>query len=74
MTLAEQWRAPGRLQEAPRSLLLVLDARGLSVSPDLYERIMSTTDLDTLHNWVVRAVTASSIEDVFDHSPQSPLA
>ena len=73
MTLAEQWRAEGRLEQAARSLLLVLDARGLSVSPALHERINATSDPNTLHNWVNRAVTASRIEDVLA-DPQPPLA
>lgn len=33
MTLAEQWRAQGRLEQAPRSLLLVLEAGPLPQDP-----------------------------------------
>ncbi len=74
MTLAYQWHAEGYAEGQTASLLVVLAARKIHVPGPARGRINMTTDVDTLHNWVVRAVTASRIDDVFDDSPQPPLA
>ncbi len=72
MTLAEQFRSEGRAEghaerneAAIRMVLAVLHTRGLFVSPQARERISATTDLTTLEDWVVRAVTASCVDDLF---------
>lgn len=71
-TLAEQFLAKRRAQAhaerneaAVRMVLAVLHARGLFVSPQARERISATTDLTTLEDWVVRAATASCVDDLF---------
>ncbi len=74
MTLADRWHAEGYAEGQLASLQVVLETRKIHVPEPARGRINMTTDLDTLHNWVLRAATASRIEDVFNHSPQSPLA
>jgi hypothetical protein len=48
------------------SLLTVLDARGIDVPDDARARITSCSDLYQLDSWIRRAVTADSIDDLFD--------
>jgi hypothetical protein len=55
-----------RLQQAARSILLMLRARDLPVSYEARARITSRTDLATLRKWVRRAVTVERAEDLFD--------
>jgi len=54
-----------RAQGRAASILDVLDARGLPLEPTLRQRITACTDLDVLAQWLRRAVTASSPEEVF---------
>ena len=53
-------------QGRAESLLVVLDARGISVSEADRGRIMSSTDLKLFDAWLRRAVTATTIEDLFE--------
>jgi hypothetical protein len=46
------------------AVLAVLDARGLAVSAPERVRILACTDLATLEQWVRRAVTAASAEEL----------
>ncbi len=48
------------------SVLLNLSARGIEVPGDVQERIRATTRTETLERWLLRAVSASSLEDVFE--------
>ncbi len=73
MALADQWHAEGYAEGQAASPLVALAARKIHVPEPARGRINMTTDVDTLHTWVVRAVTASRIEDVFDESPKGPL-
>lgn len=45
-------------------VLEVLAAKGIPVPDSIREQIRSCTDLDTLHRWMIRAVTAATAEDV----------
>jgi hypothetical protein len=47
-----------------RSLLTILDERGLSLSDATRARILATSDPETIERWLRRAITASSIDDV----------
>jgi len=47
-----------------RSLLTILDERGLSLSDATRARILATSDSETLVRWLRKAITASSINDV----------
>jgi hypothetical protein len=58
-----------RIQRASaqaEDLLLVLEARGLSVTDEQRERITSSTDLELLKTWLRRAVTVASADKLFE--------
>ncbi|GGS96027.1 hypothetical protein GCM10010156_62800 [Planobispora rosea] len=57
--------AKGREREAARMVLLVLAARGLEVPDEARERITTCADLAQLEAWASRAVTASTVHDLF---------
>ncbi|MFG1945147.1 hypothetical protein [Nonomuraea sp. NPDC048826] len=59
-------KVEGKAEEAARSVLLVLEARGLEVPDDARARISSCTDLARLEAWVVRAATAQTLQGMFD--------
>jgi hypothetical protein len=58
-------RTEGRTEGWSRSVLIVLRARGLEVPDEVRDRITTCTDLDQLNTWLLRACTASSIDDLF---------
>lgn len=55
--------AKSKAEGEARSVLAVLDARGLTVPEPERERILATTDTDLLETWLRRAVTADSVEE-----------
>ncbi len=57
--------AEGRVTEAIAALVAVLSARALAITPPYEQRVRSCTDHALLVTWHRRAVTASSIEEVF---------
>jgi hypothetical protein len=54
-----------------RSLLAVLGARGLTVSAEARERILACTAPEQLQSWLLKALTAASVHEIFEHSPSS---
>jgi hypothetical protein len=56
----------GRVSGKTAAVLEVLEARGLSISDAQRERILSTSDLETLTRWVRRAVTVGSVDALFE--------
>jgi flagellar biosynthesis/type III secretory pathway protein FliH len=56
----------GRAEGEVRALLAILNARGIPVSDAAHTRITSCTDLDQLDVWVRRAITAPTIQDLFN--------
>ncbi|MEU1313265.1 hypothetical protein ABZ419_30835 [Streptomyces cinnamoneus] len=59
-------RAEGRVEERAQSVLRVLETRGIPVSPEVGERIMSCTYMDILADWLDRACIVSKAEDIFN--------
>jgi hypothetical protein len=57
--------AEGRAEGEVRALLAILNARGIPVPDDIHARITACTDLDHLDIWVRRAITATTIQDLF---------
>ncbi|GAB2853488.1 hypothetical protein GCM10022221_61210 [Actinocorallia aurea] len=55
----------GRSEQAVKSLLLVLDGRGVTLSDEQRLRITETTDVEQVNRWIVRAATAEHAADVF---------
>ncbi|WP_159942619.1 MULTISPECIES: hypothetical protein [unclassified Nocardiopsis] len=62
----EEGREEGRAAEAANNVLLFLDARGLTVSDEVRQRVESCTDLETLRGWVRRSTAVERAEDLFD--------
>ena len=58
--------ARGKAEGLADSILLNLSARGIEVPGDVQERIRTTTDVETLERWLLRAISTSSLEDVFE--------
>lgn len=57
--------ARGKALGEALATITVLEARGLVVSPGQRERILSCTDLTTIEQWVRRAITVMSTDDLF---------
>ncbi|URM99701.1 hypothetical protein LUW76_38270 [Actinomadura madurae] len=57
--------AEGFAEGTARAVLIVLNTRGLPVSDEVRERVGACRDIQRLDHWLVRAVTAGSIDDVF---------
>ena len=55
----------GIFQGKADDILGILVARGLPVSDSVRDRIRVCTDLHTLHTWLLRAVSATTAEEIF---------
>lgn len=58
-------RAEGEAEGKAEAVLRVLEVRGLPVSAEVRERVTSCADLGRLDVWLLRAVTAERVEDLF---------
>jgi predicted nucleotidyltransferase/HEPN domain-containing protein len=58
----------GEAKGQARALLAFLSARGIDVPEPDRQRILATADAALLEQWVTRAATARSLDDVFDPS------
>jgi hypothetical protein len=56
----------GEAKGEAQALLAVLNARHIWHSADHLARVLDCTDLDQLNAWLLRAATATKIEEVFD--------
>lgn len=61
---ARTYLAKGRVEGEARALLAVLSARGMVIDAPTREFILGCTDPEQLERWIVRAVTASSLDEV----------
>ncbi|MFI9509965.1 hypothetical protein [Nocardia sp. NPDC052566] len=61
-----QGRAEGRVVEAARAVLNVLEARGLAISEDTRDQITGCTDIEQLEAWHRRAVVIEAVANLFD--------
>lgn len=57
-------RTQGLSSGQAEGVLTVLGAKGIPVSDAIRAQIRACTDLDTLQRWLIRAVTATTAEDV----------
>ena len=62
--LREEGEAKGKAEGRAEALLEVLAARGLVVTDSQRERILHCTDAALLQQWLRRAVSAASSEEV----------
>ncbi|KAB8181002.1 hypothetical protein [Microbispora catharanthi] len=61
----EQGREQGRAEGEIEAILTVLDARGLDIPAEARERISRCSDLHLLEKWIRRAVTVTSVDELF---------
>ncbi|MFF4241088.1 hypothetical protein ACFYYL_34890 [Actinomadura geliboluensis] len=57
--------AEARAEGAARAVLIVLEARGITVSGETRQRITSCMDTDQLECWAKRAALVDKAEDLF---------
>lgn len=57
--------AVGYARGAARAVVACLGARGVDIPDGLQEWITQVRDLEQLETWIRRAVTASSVEELF---------
>jgi hypothetical protein len=65
-------RQGGRQEGERAALLEVLDARGFEVDAAAREQILNCRVLSQLKRWLRSAVTAKSVQELFDPEPPSP--
>jgi hypothetical protein len=64
--LEARGEARGEVRGRAVSVLAVLGARGVEVSPAVRERIMICEDVAQLERWLARAVHATDVQDLFE--------
>ncbi|MBP0461250.1 hypothetical protein [Streptomyces montanisoli] len=60
-----QGRDEGRAEGRAEDILFVLEQRGLDFSDDVRTRVTDCIDPETLRQWLARALTAATAEDIF---------
>lgn len=58
-------KAEGRAEGKAEALLRLLAGRGVAVGPTARDRILACSDTATLDVWFDRAITATTVDDVF---------
>ena len=64
-------RQEGRVHAARRAVLIVLEARRLAVTAKQKARIHACINFDLLEEWIARAVTVASVDELFDGHDRS---
>ena len=65
MAMIKSWEE-GRAETRADAVLTVLQTRGVAVPDAAREHILAQKDLELLKRWLVKAVVASSIDEVID--------
>jgi hypothetical protein len=55
----------GKVQGEITALLMILQGRGITVTSRIYERVMACTDVDVIDGWLLRAVHATTADEIF---------
>jgi hypothetical protein len=63
--ISEELRDEGRAESRAQDILFILGRRGVDVPDAVRERITSCDDSEVLLRWLDRALTVSSVEDIF---------
>lgn len=66
----QEGMAEGKAEEAAKSVLLVLEARGVGVTDEDRARIESCGDVGQLEVWLTRAATAETVGELFEPGGQ----
>jgi hypothetical protein len=59
-------KAEGKAEGKAEAILRVLAKRGVAVPDEVRERISACVDLAMLEQWLDRAVTAASVDELFE--------
>ncbi|WP_329246996.1 hypothetical protein OG417_52715 [Actinoallomurus sp. NBC_01490] len=59
-------KAEGAVEAVAKTILMVLSARGVCVSPDVRDRIVGCGDLAQLEAWAQRAGVVTTAAELFD--------
>ncbi|MEV0346289.1 hypothetical protein AB0H88_11020 [Nonomuraea sp. NPDC050680] len=62
---AKEHFGKGKAEGEAIAVLKILKARGISVPQDTHDRIIRCTDLDQIEEWIDRAATATTLDEVF---------
>jgi hypothetical protein len=62
---ARHYFSQGEARGEARAVLAILTARGIDVADQARERIAACTDIERLDTWIQRAVTATTVDDLF---------
>lgn len=65
-----QYREEGRNQGRAEAIVLALEKRGVAVPGDERKRILACRDRSTLNVWFDRAITATTIDEVFNDNEE----
>lgn len=63
--LLERTQKESEARGEASALLKVMESRGIGLTEELRERVRTCTDVDQLDTWLVRASTASTVDEVF---------
>ncbi len=58
-------RNEGLAKGRAEAVVMALEARGLDVTPEQRERILSCTDPDVARRWIGLAFTANAVDELF---------
>jgi hypothetical protein len=61
-----EWVEQGEAKGEAKAVLIILENRGVPLPHEAQERILACTDQATLRTWIGRAVTATSVDELFD--------
>ncbi|WP_330458901.1 hypothetical protein [Streptomyces sp. NBC_00820] len=64
--------AKGEARGEAKGVLRVLEVRGIPVSDDARERILTCTDLERVNDWLDRAGSVDHAEDLFTGTTYTP--
>ncbi|MGX2996725.1 hypothetical protein JNUCC64_21045 [Streptomyces sp. JNUCC 64] len=73
-TIIEETFLKGETEGRAKTLVDVLEMRGLTVTPEARERITTTTDAPTLTRWLATALTATTVDELFTGTDAEPPA
>jgi flagellar biosynthesis/type III secretory pathway protein FliH len=60
--------AKGEAAGMAKAVLAILSNRGLTLSAKQHDAILTSTDLERLNQWIVRALTIESVDELFASS------
>lgn len=66
----QEGRQEGVREGRQEDLLAVLSARGLTVSTEARQRILACMDPEQLRSWLLKALTATSVLEIFEPGQQ----